>query len=108
MNKVPNKIMLITYADSLGNNVKDLNRILKNYVKDAIGGIHLLPFFPSSGDRGFAPMDYTKVDSAFGTWEDIGNLSKDYYLMYDYMINHISAKSEYYEDFLTKKEDSEY
>lgn len=108
LKEVPNKIMLITYADSLGNNIKELNKILKTYIRDAIGGIHLLPFFPSSGDRGFAPMDYSKVDEPFGNWEDIENLSKEYYLMYDFMINHISAKSEYYQDFLEKKDASEY
>ncbi len=108
LKEVPNKIMLITYADSMGNNIQDLNKILKTYIKDAVGGIHLLPFFPSSGDRGFAPMDYTKVDKTFGAWEDVEHLSREYYLMYDYMINHISAKSEYYQDFLRNKETSDY
>jgi sucrose phosphorylase len=42
--------------------------LLDKYFKNAIGGIHILPFFPSSGDRGFAPMDYHKVDPAFGDW----------------------------------------
>ncbi len=73
-----------------------------------MGGIHILPFFPSSGDRGFAPMDYTKVDPAFGDWSDIEALSKDYYLMFDFMINHISAKSPYFLDFLEKKDESAY
>ena len=35
-------------------------------------------------------------------------LSEKYYLMYDYMINHISAHSEIYHDFLEKKDASEY
>ena len=108
MKKIENKIMLITYADCMGNNLKDLKEVLDTYVKDAIGGVHLLPFFPSSGDRGFAPMTYREVDPVFGTWEDVMELSKDYYLMYDYMINHISAQSEYYKDFLAKKDESEY
>ena len=103
-----NKIMLITYADSMGHNLKDLKEILDKYFKNVVGGVHILPFFPSSGDRGFAPMDYTKVDSAFGNWDDIEALSKDYYLMFDYMINHISAHSPYYQDFLEKKDASEY
>ena len=51
-----NKIMLITYPDSMGKNIKDLNFVLNKYFKGAIGGIHILPFFPSSEDRGFAPM----------------------------------------------------
>lgn len=108
MKKIENKIMLITYADSMGNNLKDLKTVLKDHIGDAIGGVHLLPFFPSSGDRGFAPMTYREVDPAFGGWEDVMSLADDYYLMYDYMINHISAQSEYYKDFLAKKDESEY
>ncbi len=103
-----NKIMLITYPDSLGNNLKDLKEILDRYFKDAVGGVHILPFFPSSGDRGFAPMQYTKVEPAFGDWDDIDAIAKDYYLMFDYMINHISAQSPYYRDFLARKDQSEY
>ena len=49
-----NKIMLITYADSMGHDLKDLKEILDRYFTGAVGGIHILPFFPSSGDRGFA------------------------------------------------------
>lgn len=103
-----NKIMLITYADSMGHDLKELKNVLDRYFSGAVGGVHILPFFPSSGDRGFAPMDYTKVDTAFGTWEDVEDLSEDYYLMFDYMINHISAQSPYYKDFLEKKDSSQY
>lgn len=106
--KIKNQAMLITYSDSLGKNLKDLKKVLEGPLKDTVGGVHILPFFPSSGDRGFAPMDYTKVDPAFGGWEDIEALSKDYYLMFDFMINHISAKSPYFLDFLEKKDESEY
>ncbi|MGQ9412412.1 sucrose phosphorylase [Streptococcus pluranimalium] len=106
--KIKNQAMLITYSDSLGKNLKDLKKVLEGPLKDTVGGVHILPFFPSSGDRGFAPMDYTKVDPAFGSWEDIEALSKDYYLMFDFMINHISAKSPYFLDFLEKKDESEY
>jgi sucrose phosphorylase len=103
-----NEIMLITYADSMGNNLQDLHKLLNQYYKKAVGGVHILPFFPSSADRGFAPMCYDKVDPAFGTFADVEALGKDYYLMFDFMVNHISASSEYFQDFLQKKEDSEY
>ncbi len=93
--KIENKCMLITYSDSMGHNLKELKHILDTYFKEAIGGIHLLPFFPSSGDRGFAPIDYHKVEEAFGTWQEVEDLSTEYYLMFDYMINHISAQSKY-------------
>ncbi|WP_099203770.1 sucrose phosphorylase [Scatolibacter rhodanostii] len=108
MKKLSNQIMLITYSDSMGHNLEELHHILKQHVGSAIGGVHLLPFFPSSGDRGFAPMTYREVDKSFGDWTNITNLSEDYYLMADYMINHISAQSEYYKDFLQKKDNSEY
>lgn len=108
MKKFDNKIMLITYSDALGKNLCELKDILDEHIKDAIGGIHILPFFPSSGDRGFAPMTYKEVDPAFGTWKEVEELSRKYFLMYDYMINHISAQSEYYKDFLEKKDESEY
>ena len=86
-----NQAMLITYADSLGSNLNDLQKVLQGPLKDVVGGVHILPFFPSSGDRGFAPMDYTKVDPAFGSWADVNALAKDYYLMFDFMVNHISS-----------------
>lgn len=108
MKKLENKCMLITYPDSMGNNLKELSQVIERFFHKAIGGIHILPFFPSSGDRGFAPMDYHKVEPAFGDWNDIEHLAKDYYLMFDFMINHISAQSEYYKDFLAKKDESEY
>ena len=103
-----NQAMLITYADSLGSNLNDLQKVLQGPLKDTVGGVHILPFFPSSGDRGFAPMDYTKVDPAFGSWADVNALAKDYYLMFDFMVNHISAQSPYFQDFLAKKDASEY
>jgi hypothetical protein len=32
----------------------------------AIGSLHLLPLYPSTGDRGFAPVTYQEVDPKFG------------------------------------------
>jgi sucrose phosphorylase len=103
-----NKIMLITYADSFGKNLKELKEMLDTYFKKEIGAIHILPFFPSSGDRGFAPLTYETVDPAFGTWEDIDAIAKDYELMYDFMINHLSRRSEYFLDFIEKHDASAY
>ncbi|MFY9901441.1 MAG: sucrose phosphorylase [Trichococcus sp.] len=106
--KIKNEAMLITYPDSLGNNLKDLEHVLDTHLKGVVGGVHILPFFPSSGDRGFSPMDYTKVDERFGGWDDIKRISEKFYMMYEFMLNHISAQSPYYLDFLEKKEASPY
>lgn len=103
-----NKTMLITYSDSLGKNLKELDENISKYFGDAIGGVHLLPFFPSTGDRGFAPVDYDQVDPAFGDWDDVKRLGDKYYLMFDFMINHISRQSKYYKDFQKKKDASAY
>lgn len=100
--------MLITYADSLGGDLKKLDRVLDGPLKGVAGSVHLLPFFPSSGDRGFAPLCYDRVDPAFGTFEDVQRIGRKYNLMFDFMVNHISAQSPYYQDFLKNKERSLY
>ena len=105
---IRNQIMLITYPDSMGKNLKELSEILDEHFRDIIGGLHILPFFPSSADRGFAPTTYETVDPAFGDWNDIRTLADRYYLMFDFMINHISRSSAYFQDFLEKKDQSAY
>lgn len=103
-----NEIVLITYADSMGTNLKELNQVLNKHFQGAVGGVHILPFFPSSADRGFAPMCYDRVDEKFGDFDDVDAISGNYSLMFDFMINHISRSSEYFQDFLLKKENSAY
>ena len=103
-----NHIMLITYPDSFGKNLKELNRVMHTYFPKEIGAVHILPFYPSSGDRGFAPIDYRRVSPEFGTWEDIETISRDYEIMADFMINHLSKRSEEFRDFVEKHDDSEY
>ena len=48
---ITNKVMLITYPDSLGKNIKELEDVLEYDLNGAVRVIHLLPFFPSTGDR---------------------------------------------------------
>jgi len=106
--KLENQIMLITYADSLGSNLTEMNYLLNTHFREAVGGIHILPFFPSSADRGFAPMCYDHVDPKFGTYEQVQKIGQDYYLMFDFMVNHISRRSNYLKDFSERKDDSPY
>jgi sucrose phosphorylase len=53
-------------------------------------------------------MCYDKVDEAFGDFSDVESIGKEYYLMFDFMVNHISASSEYFKDFQENKDNSEY
>lgn len=100
MHTMKQGIVLITYPDSLGTDLKQLKDVLDTHYAQAVASIHVLPFFPSSGDRGFAPLHYESVDPAFGSWEDIQALAADYDLVFDYMINHISSKSPYLKEYL--------
>jgi len=103
---VHNACQLITYPDSLGGNLEKLSFSLDHFFKEIIRGVHILPFFPSSGDRGFAPLTYDEVDPVFGSWEDIERIAEGYDLMVDMMVNHISRRSEYFRDFTARKDDS--
>ena len=85
---IQNKTMLI-YSDSLGNNLKDLYENSGRTFWRCYWRSSLLPFSRQQGDRGFAPVDYDEVDPAFGDWEDVKRLGEKYYLMFDFMINHL-------------------
>lgn len=103
-----NKIMLITYADSFGRNLKELKSVLDGHFDREIGAVHILPFFPSSGDRGFAPLTYEEVEPAFGDWADVEAIAKDRELMFDFMINHLSRQSREFKDFVQIHDASAY
>ncbi len=99
-------IILITYGDLIKTPnqkpLKTLSQLLENYLKGVINAIHILPFFPSSSDRGFAVMDFEEVDPNLGTWDDILELKKDFKLMFDGVFNHVSSKSRWFQEFLNQ------
>ncbi len=101
-------VELITYPDTLGRNLAELHNVLNEYFSDVIDGIHILPYYPSSADRGFAPLTHMTVDPSFGTWKDIQALAKDYAITSDLIINHISSQSPYFQDFLRNGKQSAY
>lgn len=104
-----NQVQLITYPDSLGGDLKSLHFILEKYFQDLFsGGIHILPPFPSSGDRGFAPLTYLEIEPKFGTWDDIKRIGEKHPILLDLMVNHISARSAYFQDFIENGRDSKY
>lgn len=109
MTTVKNKVQLITYPDSLGGNLKSLNDVLEKYFTNTFkGGIHILPPFPSSGDRGFAPLTYFDIEPSFGTWADIKKIGEKHDVLLDLMVNHISKNSLYFQDFLQHGKNSKY
>ena len=90
---------LLTYPDSLGGDLRSLGDLLEGPLAGVFRGVHVLPPFPSSGDRGFAPLTYDRIDPRFGTWDDIGRIASRHDVLLDLMINHISRQSEEFQDF---------
>ncbi len=104
--------ILITYGGSLrqpGNApLAVLKHFADNYLRDTLNFIHILPFFPFSSDDGFAVKDFTAVDPALGSWADVIALGKHFGLMFDWVLNHISAQSDWFKNYLSGKGGFEY
>ncbi|HBF42635.1 MAG TPA: hypothetical protein DDW42_03205 [Desulfobacteraceae bacterium] len=96
--------VLITYPDTIYEEgekpLVTLLHFLKKYVRGAVTGVHLLPFFPSSSDGGYAVINFKEVDPMFGSWEHIQKIAQDYRLMVDLVMNHVSSKSKWFTRFL--------
>jgi glycosidase len=97
-------IMLICYPDHVRQEgvrtLKTLHNFLKEFAQGTINRVHILPFFPFSSDDGFSVTDYYRVNEPYGDWDDIRSMSEDFQLMFDLVMNHVSAKSEWFSKFL--------
>ena len=98
-------VVLITYGDQIKSSdgkspIQNLNSFLAKYYKDTINTVHILPFYPYSSDDGFSVIDYWQVNKEMGEWEDIIGLSKDFNIMFDAVVNHISSKSIWFQEYL--------
>lgn len=97
-------ILLITYGDSIkAEGYKPLSVLadfLRQNLKESISVVHLLPFFPFSSDDGFSVIDYYRVNEHLGDWNDVSEINRDFDLMMDLVINHISQHSEWFQNFL--------
>jgi glycosidase len=96
--------VLITYGDQFQEPdvppLQTLHHVLTETLRSVVSGVHILPFFPYSSDDGFSVIDYTGVNSDLGTWSDVELLGRDFRLMFDAVINHISRKSAWFQRFL--------
>lgn len=97
-------ILLITYGDQVKEPGKhplgSLAGFCERYLTGLVNGLHLLPFYPSSSDDGFAVIDYQAVDPALGDWEDINRLGRQFRLMFDAVVNHVSTQNAWFQGFL--------
>jgi len=101
-------IVLITYGDTLIKTgetpLKTLHRFAGNYLKDIIPAIHFLPFFPYSSDDGFSVMDFFSINPELGNWQDVVAIGQDFQLMFDFVVNHFSAESEWFQHYLDDRD----
>lgn len=97
-------VVLITYGDQIQETEKpplqSLHEVIEARAGDVLNSIHILPFYPYTSDDGFSVVDYRRVNPAFGSWEDIQRLGDRFHLMFDAVINHISASSPWFQGFL--------
>ena len=96
--------ILITYGDQVTERgqppLQTLAEVLEKHVRGTVTGVHILPFFPYSSDDGFSIIDYTAVNPDFGAWTDVERLGRHFRLMFDAVINHVSAQSRWFLEFL--------
>lgn len=98
-------IILITYGDQVrreGQPALEAQRqfLLDYGIDEVVNGIHILPFFPYSSDDGFSVIDYRRVDPGVGDWRDVHRLGERFRLMFDFVVNHCSQHSEWFQGYL--------
>jgi glucosylglycerate phosphorylase len=93
-------VILITYGDQVREPdqppLASLRQFLAAHVSEVVSGVHLLPHYPWTSDDGFAVVDYTAVDPALGTWQHVEDLGREFRLMFDAVVNHTSASSQWF------------
>lgn len=99
-------IVLITYADQFSapgeKALPVFTRFYNEWLSRSFSHVHLLPFYPWSSDDGFSVIDYHEVAPETGSWRDVAELKKSASLMFDFVYNHMSAKSKWFENYINQ------
>ena len=94
--------IVITYGNQFYGSsppLEYLRRFLIEEIPNAVSGMHILPFCPSSSDEGFSVIDYREVEPTWGRWRHIRDIAAHYMLMVDLVLNHCSAHSAWADHF---------
>jgi glycosidase len=95
---------LITYPDQFKRAgeapLATLRIVMQELFEPWLDGLHVTPFFPWSSDDGFAVTSYFDVDERYGDWGDVEALARGRRLVVDAVLNHLSARSEWFRRFL--------
>ena len=100
---------ILVYAERVGGNLVQIEKLLATELKD-FDGVHVLPFFhPYDGDdAGFDPIDHTIVDPRLGDWADFKRISATHELTADLIVNHASSLSPEFLDWQKNGESSQF
>ncbi|WP_371869994.1 alpha-amylase family glycosyl hydrolase [Mycetocola zhadangensis] len=77
-----------------------LASVLRDHVRDAVTDVHLLPIYPWTSDDGFGVVDHREVNPELGSWDDIADLRADHALALDFVANHLSTSSPWFQGWL--------
>ena len=94
--------VLICYPDQIVDEDQAPLAVLETVLQEmgeAFSTIHILPFYPSSSDGGFAVIDHHVVDEQFGSWANITSISSSHQVMADLVLNHVSSSHRWVEQF---------
>jgi len=58
----------------------------------------------AAADTGFSVMDFFAINPELGSREDVDAIGSDFELMFDYVLNHFSSKSRWFNNYLDGKE----
>ena len=96
-------IMVITYGDSIKSLAEKplitLKKVMDTYLQESVSMVHILPYYPYSSDGGFAVKDYDIINPELGSWEEIKEISQDYLIMADLVVNHCSSEHPWFKSF---------
>lgn len=97
-------VWIIAYGDHLSEPgrapLATLEDVVRTRLGDVVGGLHLLPHYPSTSDGGFAVVDHERVDPRLGDWDDVERLAGGVRVMLDAVVNHTSASSPWFRGWL--------
>ncbi|MFQ7237264.1 MAG: alpha-amylase family glycosyl hydrolase, partial [Enterococcus hulanensis] len=97
-------VFLITYGDQFYRNgeskLTTFKTMYQKFFSDTFPIVHFLPFFPYSSDDGFSVIDYEQVNPELGDWADVQVMNREARLMFDFVCNHMSAKSNWFKGYL--------
>lgn len=100
-------VFLITYGDQFYEDGETkltiFNKMYQQFFSDTFPIVHFLPFFPYSSDDGFSVIDYEQVNPEIGDWADVQVMNRNARLMFDFVCNHMSAKSNWFQGYLNNR-----